>query len=296
MDTSRDTKIGNNAPFDNSIEDEPEDAVADAPGGEAENTPETKNVNEEVVMHDSQNQNSPKPGVGDNKPGAPYDEEAEITEEIDDFGDDLDDDDDVSLEDEISDDEAEADDDLANSDVMDDEAEIADDAVDAVEDEEPNDETVEDDTENVELELDDDSDLSSRMDTLESKMDAILDAINNMKYDDDDELYDDDDDEVEDEEEYEVVESRAYSNWKNKMLKEADDFGKHPAYKKKVMTLPATNMAPDEGDYDMNDESTEGEKPYGTEKGNGAPFNQNIERIENAITESVLKFLKKKFK
>ena len=73
-----------------------------------------------------------------------------------------------------------------------------------------------------------------------------------------------------------------------------DDFGKHPAYQKKVMTLPSNDNFKKDGQYDMNDSSVDGEAPYGQSKGDQAPFNDGIDAIEDAITESVLKILKKK--
>ena len=73
-----------------------------------------------------------------------------------------------------------------------------------------------------------------------------------------------------------------------------DDFGKHPAYQKKVMTLPSNDNPKRDGQYDMNDSSVDGEAPYGQSKGSQAPFEGSIEAIEDAITESVMKILKKK--
>ena len=156
-------------------------------------------------------------------------------------------------------------------------------------------------------------DIAARMDSLEAKLDSILDAINNMKYDDEEPLYSDDeesaddvdaeddfDDEDEDDfddEDTEVVESVSYKKMKARRMNEEnrlDDFGKHPAYQKKVMTLPSNDNFKKDGQYDMNDSSVDGEAPYGQNKGDQAPFKNRIDAIEDAITESVLKILKKK--
>ena len=46
--------------------------------------------------------------------------------------------------------------------------------------------------------------------------------------------------------------------------------------------------------YDMNDESVYNENPYGEKIGNGTPFNIKSKDIDNAISESIYKILKKK--
>jgi transposase-like protein len=58
------------------------------------------------------------------------------------------------------------------------------------------------------------------------------------------------------------------------------------------MTYPNPNLAPKDGDYDMNDSSVESEKPYGISKGNQKPYKNGVEKIENAITESVMRKIK----
>ena len=345
MDTSHGTKIGDNTPFVNNVEDKPEDAVADAPGGEAEKEPELKNVNEETSMVYNDNQNAPTPGVGEKGDNEPYDEKAEITEDVD-IDDELEDD--AEIDDIDLDDEQETD---IDNNEGDDEIIGGEDENEPMDIEDVEDEVIVDEPEN---------DTEARLNAMEDKLNKILDAINNLKYDDDDTLYDDDEDdldnseeevddeeivepngEVEDEEEYEVVESKSYkammesqknyhraleldprTNPNKKASKEdvdafkarqakrdahnkevdaergvvteENDFGKHPAFQKKVMTTPPTNMPEKEGQYDMNDESAEEDKPYATQKGSNAPFDVNPEQIENAITEAVMNVLKKK--
>ena len=65
-----------------------------------------------------------------------------------------------------------------------------------------------------------------------------------------------------------------------------NDFGKHPGYRKKPMTLPATGS--DEGDW--NDESVYSEQPFGQKIGSGAPY----EKVVNAVTDVVMEIFKKK--
>ena len=291
MDKSHGTEIGSSAPFDNPVEKTP-GAVADADGGEAVNDGQTGNVNEEEAMHDSQNQNTPEPGTGEKGDTAPFDEKATVTEDLDDLDD--------SVDDELEDDELEDDEDLSMfDDEEDDEAEaVADgeedldgmdaDAIGAAE---------------VDVEEEPDGDVNARMDAIESKLDQLLSAITNLKYNDEP-LYDGDDeesaseesgdDETEEEDEFEVYESKAYKAMKNRKMNEdrLNDFGKHPAYQKKVMTYPNPNLAPKDGDYDMNDSSVESEKPYGISKGNQKPYKNGVEKIENAITESVMRKIK----
>ena len=168
----------------------------------------------------------------------------------------------------------------------------------------------------TDIETGDDCDITARMDSLEAKLDSILDAINNMKYDDEEPLYSDDEEHAEeegdadefadddedadfedDDEDTEVVESISYKKMKARKMNEEnrlDDFGKHPAYQKKVMTLPSNDNPKRDGQYDMNDSSVDGEAPYGQSKGRQAPLEGSIEAIEDAITESVMKILKKK--
>ena len=78
-------------------------------------------------------------------------------------------------------------------------------------------------------------------------------------------------------------------------MNKLDDFGKHPAYQKKVMNLPRTSMQEFPGYYDMNDDSVYNENPYGEKIGSGAPFEVDPEEIENTIAESIMRHLGKKY-
>lgn len=66
-----------------------------------------------------------------------------------------------------------------------------------------------------------------------------------------------------------------------------DDFGKHPAYQKKVMTLPPNADGSKWGE-DWNDETAKGEKPYGLKIGHsGDPFEDVVSAITNAVVTAL---------
>lgn len=67
-----------------------------------------------------------------------------------------------------------------------------------------------------------------------------------------------------------------------------NDFGKHPAYRKKPMTLPA-NADGSEWGEDWNDESAKNELPFGRKIGKGDPFNKKVDEITNSVVESLSK-------
>ena len=73
-----------------------------------------------------------------------------------------------------------------------------------------------------------------------------------------------------------------------------NDFGKHPAYQKRVMNLPPNNMQEFPGYYDMNDDSVDNDSPYGEQIGDGTPFSVDPQELEDAIVESIQRNLKKK--
>ena len=76
-------------------------------------------------------------------------------------------------------------------------------------------------------------------------------------------------------------------------MNKLDDFGKHPAYQKVVMTLPPKDMQEFPGNYDMNDDSVRNDAPYGEKIGDGAPFDIDPESIDNAIAEAFDRLKKK---
>ena len=69
-------------------------------------------------------------------------------------------------------------------------------------------------------------------------------------------------------------------------MNKLDDFGKHPAYQKKVMELPPKDLQEFPGYYDMNDDSVRNDNPYGEKIGDGAPFDIDPQSIDNAIAEA----------
>ena len=104
-------------------------------------------------------------------------------------------------------------------------------------------------------------------------------------------LGDDDDDELD---ECRIIETPSYRRMMNEEGTRLDMFGKHPAYQKQVMSLPSNKHQEMNGYYDMNDDSVESEAPFGQHIGDGAPFEQDIQSIENAIAEAVKRVLGKR--
>ena len=76
-------------------------------------------------------------------------------------------------------------------------------------------------------------------------------------------------------------------------MNKLDDFGKHPAYRKKVMSLPPKDFKEFDGYYDMNDETVRNDTPYGTNIGSSAPFEIDPKSIDRAIAESLNRIKKK---
>lgn len=175
------------------------------------------------------------------------------------------------------------------------------------------------------------ADLSDKLDSILAAVGGDEPTVDSSDYEDDD-LYGDEDDDFDDDEMpmesrnrrgVQVYESRAFRkmmvnesrrnrarrlNEDEKMkafsdagrvpsgnMNKLNDFGKHPAYQKKVMELPKTAKQEFPGYYDMNDESVYSENPYGEKIGSSAPFVVDPEEMENAIAESIKRNLGKKF-
>lgn len=103
-----------------------------------------------------------------------------------------------------------------------------------------------------------------------------IDAENAANADMDDEFMFDDD----------FNESKNYRQPTNEI--ELHVFGKHPAYQKVPMTTPpATEVAPN-GARDWNDDSAKGEKPFGTQIGSSAPFD---EKVIDMLADSIMQKL-----
>lgn len=62
-----------------------------------------------------------------------------------------------------------------------------------------------------------------------------------------------------------------------------NDFGKHPGYRKKPMSLPTTGS--DEGDW--NDSSVYSEQPFGQKIGDSAPFDKVVSAISDSVMEAL---------
>jgi hypothetical protein len=73
-------------------------------------------------------------------------------------------------------------------------------------------------------------------------------------------------------------------------MNKLDDFGKHPAYRKEVMTLPP-NKEIDRYGKDWNDDSAKGEEPFGKQIGSSAPY---TEKVVDMLTDAIFNRLKKK--
>ena len=68
---------------------------------------------------------------------------------------------------------------------------------------------------------------------------------------------------------------------------ELHDFGKHPAYRKAPFSLPANREVAPNGARDWNDDSVEGELPYGKKIGSSAPYEKVVQIITDSIMESL---------
>lgn len=280
LDTTHGTEIGDTAPYT-----EGEGTKKEVDNGVVE---------EGVAMHNTDNQNSPEVGTNEVGDDAPFTKT--VTEACED--------DEFEMEEPFGDEEV-MDDEFDTEEPMGDEFNVdAEVATDEVADDEL---------------VDDDASIESRLASIEEMMNKIADALNVDKYDDEP-LYDDakgegsaefdaeepmgdelegetefevepSDDEEVTEEEYNVFESASY---RRMMEDKMDYFGKHPAYQKSPIDLPSNKHQEYPGNYDMNDDSVQSEEPFGKEIGDSAPYEISPEAIENAITESIKRILKKK--
>ena len=230
MDKSHGTEIGDSAPFD--------EEVGDGYVNEAEGT----------VVHNTDNQNSPKPGVGEIGDSDPFDEdinESYIVEV------ELDDDPDAkffngsgNFDRDLSDDNEE---DVISPELYDDDAAFG------------GDDFNDDEFHN--------------------------DVMTHLENGDADYPFDIDDTDL-DVDIYNLPESRMRVN-EGTVL---DDFGKHPAYRKEVMSLPP-NKEIDRWGRDWNDKSTKGSEPFGQKIGSSAPFTEDV---VDYLTDAVMDKLSKK--
>jgi hypothetical protein len=334
LDKSHGTTIGSSSPFDDATADNI-DAKAKSPVTSTSKMRNgVVKESDSLVYDDEDTIDSPKPGTSKVGDSAPFDaRKKDIHEDIDDIDDDSDVEDgydDNGVDGDYDDNDVDGGyDDGEVADDYDDNA--VDDGYDSDEDDYDSDyDADEDDFDDEDGATDPDiADLQDQVFDLNKKLDAIMDAVgadeptvDTDKYQDDDLYGDEDTDDYEDDD-ADVYESKSYRKMRmnearrarmNRRLYESDmkpfsdgnrvprgnmntlhDFGKHPAYQKKVMDLPPKDMQEFPGYYDMNDDSVRSDAPYGQKIGDGAPFEVDVDEIQNAIAESIKRHLGKKF-
>ena len=304
MDKSHGTEIGDSAPFDG-----PEARNIDNGDKKVTNTGEMKNgvvENHGTSMHDTDDQNKPTVGVGEGPSddnNKPFDDEKgkQIDEAIDDFGAEGDDLGGEPVGDEFGD----------EGDEFGDEGDEFGDEGDEFGDE-SSDEIYEDDLESRVAAMED------LLTQIAAKLGVEEGPVDGEAYEDEDIFGDEgendfggEDDELPMESRrrrggVQIYETRAYKKAMRKQrvneegmtpfkdagrvpqgnMNKLDDFGKHPAYQKKVMELPPKDLKEFPGYYDMNDDSVKNDNPYGEKIGDGAPFEIDPQTIDNAIAEA----------
>lgn len=75
-----------------------------------------------------------------------------------------------------------------------------------------------------------------------------------------------------------------------------NDFGAHPAYRKHPMTTPPNKEVAINGAREWDDESVQGEEPYGEKIGSSAPFDEIVDAMTESIYRALYSSKKKKFK
>ena len=206
MDKSHGTEIGDSAPFDDEVEN---------PMNEAEGT----------VVHTTDDQDSPNPGVGEIGDSAPFDDK--VNEDVED---------EPIIELELDDEEEKP---LSP-------AELG--------------------AEDARREADMEAQAYSN-----AGKDPILSDPNfgSLDLDDDDDFY------------FEESKTRRGRRM-NEETTILDDFGKHPAYRKEVMTLPP-NKEIDRFGRDWNDKSAKGSEPFGQKIGKSDPYTDVVEMLTDAV-------------
>ena len=78
-------------------------------------------------------------------------------------------------------------------------------------------------------------------------------------------------------------------NIKGKKVNEVklNDFGNHPAYRKIPMTTPPNKEVAINGAKEWDDESAQGEEPFGQQIGDSAPYDDVIETMTESILASI---------
>lgn len=142
----------------------------------------------------------------------------------------------------------------------------------------------------------------------EEEMDEEFNPETDAQYDEFDESmldeYDEDEDfeDEESEDEFGISESRKKElmpiienlvktiKGKNALNEEGtklNDFGKHPGYRKKPMSLPTTGSDNENGMKDWNDESVYSEQPFGSKIGDSAPFDKIVKAVTDSVMEAI---------
>lgn len=88
------------------------------------------------------------------------------------------------------------------------------------------------------------------------------------------------------------MESRKHGIQEDKTV--LHDFGKHPGYRKKPMTLPSNDEDAKDGYKDWNDDSVKSDKPFGMKIGSSAPFDEKVKMITDAIMDQLKENFSKK--
>jgi len=319
MDKSHGTEIGDTAPFnDATARDIDDDKQVSA-------TSEMKNgvvENHGTSMHDTDSQDTPSVGVGEgpsNDNNKPFNDKK--GKQIDEAIDDLDGEGDVDLDGEGD----------GLGDGLGDEGFEGEEPIEGGEEGEglEGDEHIEDEGEDP-YEDDLESRVAAMEDLLSqiaAKLGVEEAPVDDEPYEDDD-LFDEDefeasDDDVVDDDmpmesrrrrnDVQIVETRGFRNAMRRQrmneegmkpfkdggrvpqgnMNKLGDFGKHPAYQKKVMELPPKDMQEFPGYYDMNDDSVRNDNPYGEKIGSSAPFEIDPQAIDNAIAEAFNRLKKK---
>lgn len=286
LDKTHGTEIGDSAPFNKKANNGKDNhASHEGDNGEGAENGTVVESHGKAMHKEGENQNTPKPGVGEIGDDGPFTEKVTEEEEKEESKED------ETLEEAISD---------FGGDETEDDVPFGDDDFSQLDDEMSS-----DDETSLDQEMGDDS-MEARLSSLEDMIAKIAAKLGVEGTEEetfaDDSLYDGEEGEGEigGEEEIEepIEDSRMYEGKdKMKILEDRlNDFGKHPAYQKKVMELPPANHKEKEGYYDMNDDSVKNEKPFGNEIGDSAPFEIDPEAIKNAIAESIIKILSAKKK
>lgn len=140
----------------------------------------------------------------------------------------------------------------------------------------------------------------------EEEMDEEFNPETDAQYDEFDESmldeYDDEEEFEDEEDEFGISESRKKElmpiienlvktiKGKNTINEEGtklNDFGKHPGYRKKPMSLPTTGSDNENGMKDWNDESVYSEQPFGSKIGDSAPFDKVVKAVTDSVMEAI---------